>query len=129
MQRVIFSAFVSERQCRSCRTAPRQITWRLNLYRFFYTTLGVTRNPQRRPNTFWAGSIADCSTRATGVSFICLTATRRDETIIDRDCYGGIPLFYSVTKPIVSTDLRLFANMHDCEFIVRRSRNIFPPLI
>jgi asparagine synthetase B (glutamine-hydrolysing) len=81
---------------------------------FFYTTLGVTHNPKTAQHVLgrqYRGLFDE-----NDGTFISLTATQLGETIIDRDCYGAIPLFYSVTKPIVSTDLRLFANMNDSGF-------------
>jgi asparagine synthetase B (glutamine-hydrolysing) len=45
-------------------------------------------------------------------SFVALTKDKRTgSTLIDRDCYGAIPLFYSAVRPLVSTDLRLILDV------------------
>jgi asparagine synthetase B (glutamine-hydrolysing) len=41
-------------------------------------------------------------------TYITITTSKSGETLIDRDSYGAIPLFYSTVHPIVSTDIRLF---------------------
>lgn len=40
-------------------------------------------------------------------SYVTVTQAKCGDTRIDRDSYGAIPLFYSTTRPIVSTDIRL----------------------
>lgn len=40
-------------------------------------------------------------------TYITFSTSRSGETLIDRDSYGAIPLFYSTAHPIVSTDIRL----------------------
>jgi asparagine synthetase B (glutamine-hydrolysing) len=37
-------------------------------------------------------------------------------TVIDRDCYGAIPLFYSTRRPLVSTDMRLIVEIDGSSF-------------
>src|SRR5436190_13518840 len=49
-------------------------------------------------------------------SFVTVTNTRPNEFLIDRDCYGAIPLFYSTTLPIVSTSLGLLIRLLKPEF-------------
>jgi asparagine synthetase B (glutamine-hydrolysing) len=45
-------------------------------------------------------------------SFVALTKDKRTgSTLIDRDCYGAIPLFYSAARPLVSTDMRLILDV------------------
>jgi asparagine synthetase B (glutamine-hydrolysing) len=81
---------------------------------FFFTTLPVSRSATTAQHVLgrrYRGLFDESDG-----SFVTLTATKRDQTVIDRDCYGGIPLFYSVTKPIISTNLQLFANMSGSEF-------------
>jgi asparagine synthase (glutamine-hydrolysing) len=41
-------------------------------------------------------------------TYITVTTSKSGDTLIDRDSYGAIPLFYSTVHPIVSTDIRLF---------------------
>lgn len=40
-------------------------------------------------------------------SYVTVTTAKTGETLIDRDSYGAIPVFYSTVHPIVSTDIRL----------------------
>jgi asparagine synthetase B (glutamine-hydrolysing) len=40
-------------------------------------------------------------------TYITVSKSKNEETVIDRDSYGAIPLFYSINPPIVSTDIRL----------------------
>lgn len=40
-------------------------------------------------------------------SYVTVTRAASAETLVDRDSYGAIPLFYSTNRPIVSTDIRL----------------------
>src|ERR1700752_4386875 len=81
---------------------------------FFFTTLPVSRNATTAQHVLgrrYRGLFDESDG-----SFVTLNATKSDQTVIDRDCYGGIPLFYSATKLIVSTNLQLFANMRGSEF-------------
>src|SRR5713226_2233770 len=40
-------------------------------------------------------------------SYVTVAAIDNGVTLIDRDSYAAIPLYYSTTRPIVSTDMRL----------------------
>jgi asparagine synthetase B (glutamine-hydrolysing) len=40
-------------------------------------------------------------------SYVTVTRAASADTLVDRDSYGAIPLFYSTNRPIVSTDIRL----------------------
>lgn len=80
----------------------------------FFTTLAGGPNRNADQCVFgrkYRGLFDECDG-----SYVTLTTTQRGETVIDRDCYGAIPLFYSTTRPVVSTDLRLFHTIDDLEF-------------
>jgi asparagine synthetase B (glutamine-hydrolysing) len=40
-------------------------------------------------------------------TYIAVTTSDSGETLIERDLFGAIPLFYSTHRPIISTDIRL----------------------
>jgi asparagine synthetase B (glutamine-hydrolysing) len=44
-------------------------------------------------------------------SYVTVTASDDSVTLVDRDSYGGIPLYYSTRRPIVSTDMRLIIDL------------------
>ncbi len=44
-------------------------------------------------------------------AYVALTQAKTGETLIDRESYGAIPLFYSTAFPIVSTDIRLLIEL------------------
>src|SRR5580704_15205853 len=44
-------------------------------------------------------------------TYVTVTTAKGGETLIDRDSYGAIPLFYSTVHPIVSTDIRLLLEL------------------
>ena len=81
---------------------------------FFYTTLAG--GPNRNTGEYVVGRKYRGLFDENDGAYVSLATTPRGEIIIDRDCYGAIPLFYSTTRPIVSTDLRLFNNLNDLEF-------------
>src|SRR5690242_9304775 len=49
-------------------------------------------------------------------SYVTLTKTKGGDAVIDRDCYGAIPLFYSVGQCAISTDLRLLVRLCSSDF-------------
>jgi asparagine synthetase B (glutamine-hydrolysing) len=49
-------------------------------------------------------------------SFVSVDKADHGTTVIDRDSYGSIPLFYSTTRPFVSTDIRVLLEIEKPEF-------------
>lgn len=49
-------------------------------------------------------------------SFVTLTTAPDGKTVIDRDCYGSIPVYYSVSRPIVSTDMTILIELESPAF-------------
>jgi asparagine synthetase B (glutamine-hydrolysing) len=52
-------------------------------------------------------------------TYVTLTRAKGGDTLIDRDSYGAIPLFYSTVHPIVSTDIRLLIEIEKPSFNFR----------
>jgi hypothetical protein len=49
--------------------------------------------------------------------------------VIDRDCYGAIPVFYSTHRPLVSTDMRLILEIDRRTSALEPCLNIYRPPI
>ena len=49
-------------------------------------------------------------------SYVAVRQVGKGVTTIDRDCYGAIPLFYSLKRPLVSTDVRLLLDIENPGF-------------
>jgi asparagine synthase (glutamine-hydrolysing) len=46
-------------------------------------------------------------------SYVAVRQVGKGVTTIDRDCYGAIPLFYSLKRPLISTDIRLILDIEN----------------